>query len=162
VKLHELKPLFEEPISTRMAEELWSEHGSGAAQYIGTTIYYARPIEGKSDSQRRQLFEVFFVDKGKRKRYGVMNEEDLTAAFVPFRPNQLPDAEGFLSYRSADVFDAFKYSGDTVKITLGDDVAEIPVKLNKGDYVLRQDDGDNFTYTIEKDSYFSTNYVKKT
>jgi hypothetical protein len=161
MKLHELK-LFEEPIQTRSAEEIWAELGSDASQFITTTVYYVRPLRG--DANR---YEVLFDDKGKRKPYGVMDEEDLNAAFAPIRPNQRPDAEGFLAYRSADVYDAFKYGGDPVKVTLGASTdGENPggqtVKLNKGDYLLRQDDGNDFTYTVERANFFDNNYTKKT
>jgi hypothetical protein len=162
MKLSEIKILKEEPIPIRSAEELWQENGSDGTQYITTTVYFARPVQGKRDA-----YDVFYDQQGKRKKYGTMNEEDLNAAFAPLRPNQKPDAEGFLSYRSADVYDAFKYSGDPVRVTLGEEppeeaAAADTVKLNRGDYLLRQDDGKNFTYSIEKDAYFSNGYTKKT
>lgn len=162
MRLAEIK-LLEEPIPTSSAEELWAENGGEAAQYITTTIYYAKPVEGS-----KGMFDVLYDEHGKRKKYGTLSEDDLNAAFAPIRPNQKPDAEGFLSYRSADVYDAFKYAGDPVKVVLGEAPAEgeAPVgdtiKLNKGDYLLRQDDGDNFVYTIEKANFFDNGYVKKT
>lgn len=162
MKLAEIK-LLEEPIPTRSAEELWAENGNEAAQYITTTIYYAKPVAGNKD-----MFDVLYDEQGKRKKYGTMNEDDLKAAFAPLRPNQKPDAEGFMSYRSADVYDAFKYSGDPVKVALGEAPVEggapvgDTVKLNKGDYLLRQDDGDNFIYTVERANFFDNGYVKKT
>src|SRR5215211_504978 len=152
MKLHELKPsvrLFEEPIPTRTAEELWGENGSEAGPYITTTVYYVRPSKDKKGQ-----FDVYSDEGGKRKLYGVMNEADLNASFAPMRPNQRPDAEGYLTYRSADVFDAFKYTGDLVKVTLGDDPGST-VKLSRGDFLLRQDDGDDFKYTVEREAYFA-------
>lgn len=161
MKLSEIK-LFEEPIQTRAAEELWSENEGDASQFITPTVYFVRPIAGK-----KGMFEVLFDEQGKRKTYGTMNQEDLDASFAPMRPNQQPDAEGFVTYRSGDVYDAFKYGGDPVKVSLGTSKDEeapsgVVVKLSKGDYMLRQDNGDEFTYTVEKANYFSTNYVKKT
>lgn len=155
MKLAEIK-LLEEPIPTRSAEELWAENSGSAAQYITTTIYFVRPVEGKKD-----LFDVMYDEAGRRKKYGTLNKEDLNAAFTPVRPNQRPDAEGFLQYRSADTYDAFKYSGDPVKVMLSEEPGET-VKLNRGDWLLRQDDGDNFTYTVEKAAYFDNSYTKKT
>lgn len=160
MKLSEIK-LFEEPIPTRSAEELWDENESNSAQFITTTVYYVRPIEGKKGT-----LEVLYDDKGKRKTYGTMSQEDLDASFAPMRPNQQPDAEGFLTYRSGDVYDAFKYSGDPVKVELGaskdeDAAGGQTVKLSKGDFMLRQDNGDEFTYTVEKANYFSNQYVRK-
>lgn len=160
MKLHELKLLVEEPISVRTSEEVWEEGESGAAQYITTTVYYVRPVKDDEDK-----FEVLYDDKGKRKTYGTMDEEDLDASFAPIRPNQRPDAEGFLTYRSADVYDAFKYEGDPVKVTIdkapeGEESGQT-LKLNKGDWLLRQDDGNDFVYTIERANYFDNNYSKK-
>lgn len=161
MKLSEIR-LFEEPIPTRSAEELWSENEGESAQYITTTIYYVKPTEKKDQ------FEVQYDDAGKRKRYGVLSKEDLTAAFTPIRPNQKPDAEGFVQHRSADVFDAFKYTGSPVKVVLSGDApldGEAPagetVKLSNGDYMLRQDTDDEFVYTIEKANFFDNGYVKK-
>jgi len=161
MKLSEIK-LFEEPIETRSAEELWQENEGNSAQYITTTVYYVRPIADK-----KNMFEVLYDEQGKRKTYGTMSKEDLDASFALMRPNQQPDAEGFLTYRSADVYDAFKYTGDPVKVTLGaskDDESPggMTVKLNKGDYMLRQDNGDEFTYTVERANYFGNQYVRKT
>ena len=110
MKLSEIKLLMEEPIETRAAEELWSENEGDATQYITTTIYYVRPIAGK-----KGMFEVLYDEQGKRKSYGTMTKEDLDASFALMRPNQQPDAEGFMTYRSGDVYEAFKYSGDPVK-----------------------------------------------
>lgn len=161
MKLSEIK-LFEEPIQTRSAEELWSENEGDASQYITTTVYFVRPIEKKG------MFEVLYDEAGKRKSYGTMSKEDLDAAFAPMRPNQKPDAEGFLMYRSGDVYDAFKYNGDPVKVTLSASAGgETPpggqtVKLSKGDFMLRLDNGDEFTYTVEKANYFGNNYTRKT
>jgi hypothetical protein len=161
MKLSEIT-LLEEPIPTRTAEELWSENEGDSAQFITTTVYYVRPIEGKKGT-----FEVLYDDKGRRKTYGTMSQEDLDASFAPMRPNQQPDAEGFLTYRSGDVYDAFKYAGDPVKVALSASADEespggLTVKLSKGDFMLRQDNGDEFTYTVEKANYFSNSYVKKT
>lgn len=161
MKLSEIT-LLEEPIPTRTAEELWGENEGDSAQFITTTVYYVRPIEGKKGT-----FEVLYDDKGRRKTYGTMSQEDLDASFAPMRPNQQPDAEGFLTYRSGDVYDAFKYAGDPVKVSLSASADEespggLTVKLSKGDFMLRQDNGDEFTYTVEKANYFSNSYVKKT
>lgn len=160
MRLSEIR-LFEEPIETKTAEDLWSENESSSAQYITTTVYFVRPIAGK-----KGMYEVLYDEEGKRKTYGTMNKEDLDASFALVRPNQQPDAEGFLTYRSGDVYDAFKYNGDPVKVQLGTPAdssssADVVVRLNKGDFMLRQTTGDEFTYTVEKANYFSNAYVKK-
>jgi len=162
MKLSEIK-LFEEPIETSSAEDLWKDNESSAAQYITTTVYYVRPIEGK-----KGMFEVLYDEAGVRKTYGTMNKEDLDASFALMRPNQQPDAEGFMMYRSGDVYDAFKYNGDPIKVSLGTTPdgekapAGIVAKLNKGDFMLRQDNGNDFTYSVEKANYFSNAYARKT
>ena len=160
MKLSELK-LFEDQLETKTAEDLWNENEDSSAQYITTTVYFVRPSENK-----KGMFEVSYDNEGKRQTYGVMNKEDLDASFALIRPNQQPDAEGYLTYRSADVYDAFKYTGDPVKVELGKPAdrsssSDIVVKLQKGDFMLRQAEGDNFTYTVEKANYFSNQYVKK-
>ena len=157
MKLSEIK-LFEEPIPTVAAEEVWSSGSAEAAQYITTTVYYVRELD-------TDQFEVLYDKMGNRKAYGKMDKEDLEAAFAPMRPNQKPDAEGFLTYRSADVFDAFKYGGDPVKVSIDKapegEVGGQTVKLNLGDWMLRQDDGNDFIYTAERAVYFDNNYTKK-
>jgi hypothetical protein len=155
MKLSEVK-LFEEPIQTRTAQEVWSENESSAVSYVISTIYNVRPVADKDDR-----FEVTYDKNGKRTIYATMDQDDLDASFVPIRPNQKPDVEGYTSYRSADVYDAFKYGGDPVKLTLDGDAVGATAKLNKGDYLLRQDDGNDFIYTVERANYFDNSYVKK-
>jgi hypothetical protein len=158
MKLQELK-LFEEPIETRQAEELWDENESDSNTYITTTVYYIKP-HPKSDDR----FDVFYDENGTRKLYGTLKGEDVSASFAPVRPNQKPDAEGYLTYRSGDVYDAFKYNGEPVKVVLAtgkDGKAGSTAKLNKGDYLLRLDDGNNFTYSVEPGAKFDNSYTKK-
>lgn len=157
MKLSEIK-LFEEPIPTITAEEVWNSGSEAAGQYITTTVYYVRPLENSQ-------FEVLYDVEGRRKSYGKLDQEDLEAAFTPIRPNQKPDAEGFITYRLGDVFDAFKYGGDPVKVSIDKapegEANSQTVKLNTGDWMLRQDDGNDFVYTVERGSYFDNNYTKK-
>lgn len=155
MKLSEIK-LFEEPIPVSTAEQVWAENGDNANTYITKTVYLVKPVEGQKNQ-----FEVYYDESGKRKLYGIMDGQALKDAFVPVRPDQAADAEGYTTYRLADEYDAFKYLGDPIKITLtGDDGQQ--VKLNKGDYMLRQDDDKDFIYTVERAAYFDNGYVKKT
>ena len=161
MKLSEIK-LFEEPIPIKAAEELWQEYGNGSAQYFTSTIYLIKPMEDRKDT-----FEVFYDEDNKRKKYGNLNKADLNAAFVQLHKNDKPDVEGFLQYRSADLFSAFKYAGDPVKVQLsgeGDETkpssSEI-VKLNRGDYLLRQDAENDFIYTVERSAFFDNEFMKK-
>ena len=155
MKLHEIK-LFEEPIETKSAEDVWTENESSAASYITTTVYFIRQLDPKVDK-----YEVTYDDAGKRKTYATMDKADLDASFTPVRPNQQPDAEGFTAYRSAEAFDAFKYNSDPLKVTLDGDSVGQTVKLNKGDYLLRQDNGNDFTYSVERANFFDNKYARK-
>lgn len=162
MKLSEIKRLFEEPIEVKEAADLWSENEGDAASYITSTVYYVKPSDAK-----KGFFDVTFDDDNdKRKLYGTISKDDLDAAFTPLRGNQSADAEGYLQYRSADVYDAFKYGGDPVKVNLGEDPDDksspAVVLMNKGDYLLRQTSKNDFTYSVEKANYFDNGYVKKT
>lgn len=160
MKLTELK-LFEGPIATITAEEAWAAGESTMAQYISATLYFVRPVTTGDKSK----FEVMFDENGRRKLYATMDKEDLDASFTPVRPNQTPDAEGFIQYRTADAYDAFKWTGDPVKVTIQNSIdggRNFTVKVNRGDWLLRQDDGSNFVYTVERDSYFNNNFIRKT
>jgi len=158
MKLSEIK-LFEEPIETKNAEDVWAEGEGDAASYITSTVYYVKP------AAKAGYFDVTYDDDNdQRKTYGTMTKQDLDSAFTPLRGNQKADAEGYLQYRSGDVYDAFKYQGDPVRVNLGaaGKDKDIVVLMNKGDYLLRQTSGDNFIYTVEKANYFDNGYVKKT
>lgn len=156
MKLHELYKfkITEEAIPIVPVKDLWDENEGNSKQYISATIYLAKLIPGKKNT-----LEVVFDEHGKRKRYGIMSDIDFNAAFVLLRPNQQPDAEGFLEYRSTDVYDAVKYTGDLTRVEIEDGVP--PEKLNTGDYLLRQDKGASFVYTIEKSAFFDNGYVRK-
>lgn len=157
--LKEIVRLSEEEIETKQVEDLWKENEGSATSYIRTMTYQVR-----QDPKSKQ-FEVFYSEDNRRKLYGKLSAEDLKAAFIPVRANQNPDAEGFTIYRDADELDAFKYGSDTIKVNLGagEDSSENGevVQLNKGDYVLRQADGNKFIYTVEQGRYFDNDYAKK-
>lgn len=144
--------LAEEALESTTAEELWQSQGAGASTYVTTTTYFIKP-----DGNR---FDVYYDENNARKFYGKIDKATLQSSFVPVRANQDADAEGFITYRDADEYDAFKYDGDPIKVDLGDKDSQV-VKLMKGDYLLRQTDKDSFTYTIEKGRFFDNGYVKK-
>lgn len=144
--------LAEEALETKKAEDLWKQFGSSASTYVTTVTYFVKP--------EKNQFVVYYDENGIRKLYGRVDKSTLQSAFVPVRANQQPDAEGFISYRDADEFDAFKYTGDPIKVDLGDKDSQI-VKMVKGDYLLRQSDDNDFVYTVEKARFFDNGYTKK-
>ena len=151
MKIHEL---FEEAIPVVTADSLWQENSGGALQYITTKIFMVREEPNKNISS----FEVFLDKNGKRSLIGKMGQDKLDKSYTAIRGNQKPDAEGFIMYRDAAEYEAFKYEGDTTKVELSDGTT---VKLTKGDYILRQTDGDEFVYSVESARYFDQNYTKK-
>lgn len=155
--LKEIALLSEEEIQTREPAEVWDENSSEVKTYITALTYLVRPIKDSKPAK----FEVFYDEDGKRKSYGNISSEDLNAAFVPVRANQQADVEGFTLYRDADEFEAFKYLGDPVKINLGTGEDGGTTLMQKGDYLLRTVDGNDFVYTVEKARFFDSDYVKK-
>jgi len=87
MKLSEIK-LFEEPIETKNAEDVWAEGEGDAASYITSTVYYVKP------AAKAGYFDVTYDDDNdQRKTYGTMTKQDLDSAFTPLRGNQKADAE---------------------------------------------------------------------
>ena len=73
------------------------------------------------------------------------------------RPDQTPDAQGFIQYRDIDETEAFEYQGDTINVKLDDTEAT----LNKGDYLLRKVDGSQFVYSVKSSDDFEANFAEK-
>lgn len=148
MKIHEL---FEEAIPVIAAGDLWSENSDGVGQYITGKIFLVKKVDGGK-------FEVYQDTNGSRQLIGKMSQDKLDKSYTPVRGNQKPDAEGFTVYREVAEYEAFKYDGDTTKVEIGDGST---VKISKGDYILRQTDGDEFVYSVETARYFDQNYSKK-
>lgn len=150
-----IRELFEEAIPIVSADSLWQENADSASQYITTNIYQVKELE----SDGTKVYQVFLDKGGRRKSLGKVSQDRFDKSYTPVRGNQKPDAEGFIVYRDASEFEAFKYQGDTTKVELSNGTS---VKLMKGDYILRQTDGDEFVYSVEPSKYFDQNYTKKT
>lgn len=151
--LQELLTLHEEAIEVKFASDVWKEAKDEAKTFITTEVFYVKEIEGSDPTK----YEVYSDKENKRKLVGKMDKEDLEASYVPVRASQAEDAEGYKMYRSSDEVEAFKYDGDTIKVDLEGQTS----KLKKGDYLIRQSDEDEFTYTVESAKYFEADYVEK-
>ena len=148
MKLHEIKnlSLSEEELETKSAEDLWGENGDAAAAYASTTQYQARQIPDTSPPK----YEAFIVLSDKRKPYGEFTLPEFRKALKPIRPNQTPDAEGFMAYVDPQNVDAFKYTGQPVQVSIDGQL----LTMNTGDYMVRSVKGSSFEYSVEVSSDF--------
>ncbi len=138
--------LAEEAIEVQSAENVWKENKGDAGTYISNTVYFVRPDGSK--------FEVTVEKNGKREPFATLSRIDLDKSFTPMRPNQNPDAEGFIQYRDVDEVEAFPFAEETLKLNTG-------VLLRKGDFLVRKIDGDDFVYEVQKAKDFDAAYTKK-
>lgn len=145
-------PLTEEALDTKKAEDLWAENKDSVAEYQAATTYDVRKIKNSVPSK----YEVFANMGTTRKPYGTFDAIGLKTALTPIRPNQTPDAEGFVTYVSNDKVEAYQHTGDAVKVMLG----KVGARLNKGDYLVRSNDGNDFQYSIEPASSFEASMKK--
>jgi len=140
--------LSEEAIEVESAENVWKASKDSAKTYISNTAYFVKQL--KDDSE----FEVMIDTAGKRKFFAKLSNIDLKKSFTPMRPNQTPDVEGYVQYRDIEQVEAFAYSEDTVKLNTD-------ALLNKGDYLVRKIDGNDFIYEVQKARDFEASYSEK-
>lgn len=150
MKLFEIKNL-QESIEVLPAQQVWDQNSESSTTFISRTVYLGR----QNDSEK---FEVYIETGGKRKLYATMSETDFVQAFTKINNSSQPDVEGFEKYRDASDIEAIKYSGETVKLDAGHGKT---LKLSKGDYLIKSDDGDDFVYFVETSTNFEGEYVKK-
>lgn len=151
--LKEIKNVLnEEALNAVIASDLWAEQGADAIEYRNAATYMVRQVKDSDPAK----FEAF-KEKDLSKRYGLFTKQELGDMLQPIRPNQQPDVEGFTTYVDPGRVEAFKYTGDPLKITLG---KEGGVRLNKGDYLIRTAGGNDFTYSTEPGSQFDSMMVK--
>lgn len=143
--------LKEEEITSKTAEEVWSEGKAKSKTYIKVTPYFARKLDGGSK------YEVVIDDGIERKPFSSLSKQDLDKAFTPLRPNQTPDAEGFIQYQATDEIEAFKYFGDAVNLELNGDSQVI----KKGDYLIQKIVGNKFVYEIKSSKDFEAVFKAK-
>lgn len=144
--LKELVRLHEEAIEDRTAEDVWAEGKDESKTYISNTTYYARV--GKNGQ-----YEVVVSSGTSRKPFAMLDKVELDKSFTPVRANQEPDAEGFTQYRKVDEAEAIQFTGDTCKVG--------GILINKGDYLVRTADGNDFKYEVKKARDFEANYTEK-
>lgn len=148
MRLSEIKYLNEEALETRKAEDLWSEFKDKADYYVNSTQYAVRLIKDSKPAQ----YEAFALVNNQRKPFGKFTADKLKATLEPIRANQTPDAEGYTTYIDPEKVEAFKYSGDPIKVMLDDTNG---ARLSDGDYLVRSNDGNEFEYSIEKSAEFN-------
>lgn len=138
VKKQKLK---EEALDTKKVEDLWKENADSVKDYRTAATYLVRQIKDSKPAE----YEAFEVLADKRKPFGKYSVAELAKVLQPIRAGQKPDAEGFTTYVDTDKVQAFQYQGDPIKVMLKD----IGHRLNKGDYVIRTNDGNDFNYTVD-------------
>ena len=143
--------LTEEEIEVKPASDIWQDNKDDSKTYISNAVYYAKPVKGG------EKIEVTVIDGNQRKPFSMMSPADFEGAFTQMYPNKQADAEGYLQYRTTAEVEAVKYTEDTMKVNLGDS----ETVLNKGDYLVRKVDGNNFTYEVHKAKAFEDNYSEK-
>ncbi len=151
--LQELLSLREEAIETQLASDIWKENKDSAKTYVPTAVYMVKKVKDSDPTE----YEVYTDKGGKRKLVATMDTEELEDNYVPVRPDQNEDAEGFTVYRDSDEVEAFKYDGDTTKV----DFEGSTKTLKKGDYLIRQTEEDEFTYEVQSAKYFEADYSEK-
>lgn len=143
--------LKEEEITSKTAEDAWADGKGASKTYIKVTPYFAKKIDGGAK------YEVVIDDGVERKPFSKLSRQELDKAFTPLRPNQTPDAEGFIQYQATDEIEAFKYSSDPVNLELNG-VSQV---IKKGDYLIQKVVGSNFKYEVKTSKDFEALYKAK-
>lgn len=143
--------LDEDAIEVQSVDQVWKDNGTDSKTFISNAVYYVRP---KNNTDK---FEVVVEANKQRKSFATLTKADLDKSFTPMRAQQTPDVEGFTQYRDVDESEAFEYTGDTINVQNGNETST----LNKGDYLLRKADGDNFVYSVKKSSDFEASFAGK-
>ena len=151
--LQELLSLREEAIETKLASDVWKEAKDETKTFVTNAVYMVKKVKGSDPTE----YEVYNDSDSKRKLVATMDAEELEDNYAPVRANQKEDAEGFTVYRDNTEVEAFKYDGDTIKV----DLEGSTDTLKKGDYLLRQVDGDEFTYSVQSAKTFEADYSEK-
>ncbi len=152
-ELLSLRTLSEEAIETLLASDVWKDNKDSAKNYIPQGTFMVKKVKGSDPTE----YEVYSDASGTRKLVAKMDAEELEGSYVPVRSGQKEDAEGFTVYRAAEDVEAFKYSGDTIKV----DLEGSTKTLNKGDYLIRQTEDDEFTYDVQAASDFEDAFAEK-
>lgn len=151
--LQELLSLREEAIETKLASDVWKEAKDSTKNYVTNAVYMVKKVKDSDPAK----YEVYNDTDSKRKLVATMDAEELEENYAPVRANQKEDAEGFTIYRDNTEVEAFKYDGDTIKV----DLEGSTKTLKKGDYLIRQVEGDEFTYSVQSAKTFEADYSEK-
>lgn len=152
MKLNEIKPVWEQKLETKTAEELWTANTDAVGQYTAAMMYLVKPSDTTPVT-----YQVFSVVGDQRKQFGTFSAVELSKTLAPIRPNQTPDAEGFTTYIDPTQIEAFKYSGEPLMVELD---GKTTVQLNDGDYLTRSVDGSSFKYDAEEAATFNATLRK--
>ncbi len=151
--LQELLSLREEAIETQLASDIWKEAKDSVKTFVPNAVYMVKKVKDSDPTK----YEIYNDKDSKRKLVATMDAEELEDNYSPVRANQKEDAEGFTIYRDSTEVEAFKYDGDTIKV----DLEGSTETLKKGDYLLRQVEGDEFTYSTQSAKTFESDYSEK-
>lgn len=142
--------LAEAEMETKIIGDLWDEIGSDAKQYTQAAVYSAKPGE------KKDTMDVYLEQNGRRQKFATMSDSDFKDSFEAVRPNETPDAEGYKTYRSADVIDAVEYKGDPIIV----DIDGVTSKVKSGDYITRTTSGRDIVLSVETSAFFAQSYSK--
>lgn len=142
----------DDSIEVKNASEVWAENKEESLIYIPKTIFSVKKDESN------EKYHVSVEVGNSRKPFAVLSKLDLDSSFIPVRPNQIPDAEGYSKYRNTDEIQAIKYTGDTIQIESNDET----ILLHKGDYLIqRPNSSGKFIYEVKKSSNFEAKFEAK-
>lgn len=149
MKLNEIRniKLHEEPVPSKNASEFWEEHKDDAKLYKSVTTYYVK--------NTKNGYEVHTITPNEQKMLvKTMSKDQLMNVFSQSPPNQKPDAEGYVTYRSNKKISALKNTDDPVKIIDGDSA----FILKSGDYLIQDVQGEQLKYHTMKDAEFDAEF----
>lgn len=138
-----------EKVETKTAEEVWGE--GDPKTYVSSTIF---SIRQKDDGN----YEVT-IEKNATRSVVSKNVSDayVKSNFTALSNKAAPDVEGYVRYRSSEQFEAVQYNGPTIKL-MND---KVKTDLEKGDYLIKAEEGDNFVYKVVREGDFEAEYEEK-
>lgn len=160
-----LKDLVKAPISEDVADvatetatepstdgvklsDIWAEQGSNSATYVPRQQFAIKKIGDE--------YEVNLVNNSERKLLKKITQDQLESTYS--QVGKEADAEGYTSFVSKSVVDAFTYDGDSIIIKNGGKEAT----LMKGDYVVKRIKATGFEFLVVEKNEFEAKYVERT
>ncbi len=138
-----------EKIETKTAEEVWAT--GSPKTYVSSTIF---SIRKKDDGN----YEVT-IEKNATRTVVSKNVSDayVKSNFTALSNKAAPDVEGYVRYRSSEQFDAIQYNGPMIKLKIDKTTTD----LEKGDYLMQKEEGDNIGYEVVREGDFEAEYEEK-